>query len=162
EVAGVPVRSWNDGEAVAAAEAAFADRIRTRPLLALKMGTSMASGLATGDSVIALPMQLAKFSLCVRPRIAYTHPITGMRGTARDLIGAEAIEKTFKHAMNDKSLTYRDYCEAVVRGNAVARELAIGAIEAIAEIAEAIASMWSSGIDLVVTGTNIQDAKYRR
>lgn len=156
----VPVFSWNDGEAVVAAELMAGSHDSCRPLLALKLGTSMASGVATADGVSALPLQLAKFVLAKQPQCEYEHPQIGLFGTARDLIGAESILSTYRTLMAAEGATYEDFCKAAVAGVPIALRLVRDAADAITEITSIISGLWSP-VDVVVTGKNLEREDYR-
>lgn len=156
----LPVHSWNDGEASAAAEALAESPGSDRPLLVLKLGTSMASGLATGEGVSALPMQLAKCRLKQLPLHEYAHPATGLSGTARDLIGAECLTRAYREELHDPQATYEDFCAAAEHGVPVARRLLCDAVAAVVELAEFVSALWSP-VQLVVTGKNLEKSDYR-
>jgi predicted NBD/HSP70 family sugar kinase len=158
-ICGCEVYSWNDGEAVAAAEATWRARLG-RPMLVLKLGTSFASGIATGKAVSLLPMQLAKCLLSTQPIRAYRHPSVGLRGTARDLLGAEPIEATYRELTENDAATYDDFCADVGRGEPLADEILARAATALAELGGIIERTWFA-VDIVPTGRNVRDSLVR-
>ncbi len=160
EGCGVRVRSWPDGEAVAAAEAVARRPARQRSLLVLKLGTSFASGLVTEDGVCGLPLQLAKCLLAVRPVREYQHPSVRLPGTARDLLGAQSIERSYREASGIRDATYADFSRAVPRSDPVALYIAQRSAAAIAELTDLVGSM-GAPVDLVLTGQNIEDQGFR-
>lgn len=157
---GVRVRSWPDGEAVAAAEAEARDRSRRRTLLVLKLGTSFASGLVTEHGVCGLPLQLAKCLLTIRPAREYRHPSVRLLGTARDLLGAQSIERSYREVSGISNATYTDFCRAVSVSDATALDIACRSASAIAELLDLVGSIWAP-VDLVLTGKNIEDDGFR-
>jgi len=150
-----PVFSWNDGEAVAAAECAARDKPIRRPLLVLKLGTSFASGLATTQGVCALPLQLAKCVLRAKPLRSYEHPAVGLRGTARDLIGAEPITTTYRAMAYRPTASYSDYCDAVLAGDPIALAIAHATVAALAELVRMVSLLWAP-VTLVLSGKNLE------
>jgi predicted NBD/HSP70 family sugar kinase len=156
----VPVASWNDGEAVVAAEYFFGAP-RSRPLLALKLGTSMASGIATSAGVCSLPMQLAKCLPEAEPHRKYSHPQTGTRGTVRDMVGADPLVRTYRSLSGDNVATYEDFCAAAVAGAPIATDLVNSATVAIAELVNFVSALWSP-VDVVVTGKNLEQEDFEQ
>ncbi|MGX5214310.1 hypothetical protein ACWKT3_37440 [Streptomyces violaceus] len=159
---GCPVYSWNDGEAVAAAEALARPGVRDRPLLVLKLGTSFASGLALGThEVSALPMQLSKCLPRTVPPQRFAHPMVGLHGTARDALGAACVTETFRLLTGRPRADFEDYCLAAVRGEPVATRLARSAARTVAETAHFVSGLWSP-VDLVLSGRNLRQLPYRQ
>jgi predicted NBD/HSP70 family sugar kinase len=157
---GVRVRSWPDGEAAAAAEAGARNQVGRRSLLVLKLGTSFASGLVTEFGICGLPLQLAKCLLAVRPAREYRHPSVGFPGTARDLLGARSIERSYGAASGIRDATYADFCQAVSLSSSVAVDIARRSAAAIAELTDLVGSI-GGPVDLVLTGKNIEDQGFR-
>jgi predicted NBD/HSP70 family sugar kinase len=156
---GRPVMSWNDGEAAAAGE--FAAQPRSdRSLLVLKLGTSFASGLATLTGVSSLPMQLAKCVLRVKPLIAYEHPVVGLRGTARDLLGAQPLQRTYRTITGNSTASYDDLCLAATHAEPSGTRVVRRSARAIAELAALISDIWSA-VDVVITGKNVAAVGFR-
>ncbi|MDR6979042.1 hypothetical protein J2X68_005776 [Streptomyces sp. 3330] len=159
---GCPVLSWNDGEAVAAAEALARPPGEGRSLLALKLGTSFASGLALGThQVSALPLQLAKCLPTSPPLECFAHPMTGLHGTARDALGAACVTEAFRRLADLPQADYEDYCRAAVRGHPVAMRLARSAARVVAELAHLVRNL-GSPVDLVLSGRNLRQLPYRQ
>ncbi|MFE9763496.1 hypothetical protein ACFYPC_03000 [Streptomyces sp. NPDC005808] len=159
---GCPVHSWNDGEAVAAAEALARPGGRDRPLLVLKLGTSFASGLALGaHEVSALPMQLSKCLPRTVPPERFAHPMVGLHGTARDALGAGCVSETFRLLTDRPRADFEDYCLAAVQGDPVATRLARSAARTVAETAHFVSCLWSP-VDLVLSGRNLRQLPYRQ
>lgn len=159
KICGCEVQSWNDGEAVAAAEATWRAEL-SRPMIVFKLGTSFASGMVTNNAVSLLPMQLAKCLLSTQPIRAYRHPSVGLRGTARDLLGAEPIEATYRELTKKGAATYDDFCGDVGRGEPLADEILARAASALAELGGIIETTWLE-VDIVPTGRNVQDLLVR-
>jgi predicted NBD/HSP70 family sugar kinase len=157
---GCPVRSWNDGEAVAAAEANLRPGGSGGALLVFKLGTSFATGLAVGSNVCLLPMQLAKCVLLVRPIREYSHPSVGLKGTARDLIGAESIERTYAELSGVRDASYEDFCQAATREDDVAMNILAGEAAGLAELCETVERIWRP-VEVVATGRNVSDSDFR-
>lgn len=153
---GCQVRSWNDGEAAAAAEAVWRPGDENRSILVFKLGTSFASGLARGSTIYSLPMQFAKCLLAIKPIQIYTHPSVGLRGTARDLLGAEPIERTYRNLSGDSSTSYDDFCHGVVVGEDVALLIIEKAADGLANLVEIAEDIWSA-VDVVVSGNNVRN-----
>uniref|UniRef100_UPI0031DEE30B hypothetical protein n=1 Tax=Streptomyces hawaiiensis TaxID=67305 RepID=UPI0031DEE30B len=159
---GCPVRSWNDGEAVAAAEALARPGGRDRPLLVLKLGTSFASGLVLGaHKVSALPMQLSKCLPRTVPSERFAHPMVGLHGTARDALGAACVSEAFRLLTGRTRADFEDYCLATLRGDPVATRLARSAARTVAEMAHFVSRLWSP-VDLVLSGRNLRQLPYRQ
>ncbi|MFD9431067.1 hypothetical protein [Streptomyces sp. NPDC060002] len=159
---GCPVLSWNDGEGVAAAEALAQPSRQERPLLALKLGTSFASGLALGThQVSALPMQLAKCLPATPPPERFAHPMVGLHGTARDALGAACVTAAFRSLAGLPQADYDDYCLAAVRRHPVAMMLTRSAARTVAELAQLVSTLWSP-VDLVLGGRNLRQLPYRQ
>ncbi|QJS99678.1 ROK family protein [Streptomyces asoensis] len=159
---GCPVHSWNDGEGVAAAEALARPPGEGRSLLALKLGTSFASGLALGThQVSALPMQLAKCLPASPPPECLAHPMTGLHGTARDALGAASVTEAYRRLADLPQADYKDYCLAAVRRHPVAMRLARSAARTVAELAHLVSTLWSPA-DLVLSGRNLRQLPYRQ
>ncbi|KPI28667.1 hypothetical protein OV320_5128 [Actinobacteria bacterium OV320] len=162
EALGCPVHSWNDGEGVAAAEALAQPPRRGRPLLALKLGTSFASGLALGTrQVSALPMQLAKCLPATPPPERFAHPMVGLHGTARDALGAACVTEAFRLLADLPRADFDDYCLAAVRRHPVAMMLTRSAARTVAELAQLVSTLWSP-VDLVLGGRNLRQLPYRQ
>ncbi|MEU2901031.1 hypothetical protein ACWC4E_32860 [Streptomyces sp. NPDC001273] len=156
-----PVLSWNDGEGVAAAEALARPPRQGRPLLALKLGTSFASGLALEDRRIsALPMQLAKCLPSTPPPRRHAHPMVGLHGTTRDTLGAACLTESFKLLSGLPRADYDDYCLAAVRHHPGAMELARAGARTVAELTHLVSTVWSPA-DLVLSGRNLRHPPYR-
>jgi predicted NBD/HSP70 family sugar kinase len=157
--AGRPVLSWNDGEAIAAAEGrASGERVGARCTLAFKLGTSFAAGVAVPGGVVSLPLQLAKCLVYTLPIRKYQHPATGMWGTARDMVGAESIERTYGD-LRRRSTSYDGYCRASVQGQPCARSILLQSVSALAELIAMVESIWGA-LDVVVSGRNVIDPAY--
>lgn len=158
---GRPVDSWNDGEAVAAAEVMYGGVRNGRPLLVFKLGTSFASGLAVDAArVVALPMQLSKCLPGTALVRTFAHPMVKLNGTARDALGAECLTKAFRLLSGRTEADFADYCATVAGNDSACLRLARTSAQVIAELADLVSRLWSP-VDLVLTGKNLQEAHYR-
>lgn len=154
------VSSWNDGLAVAASQACSEAESTSRTQLVLKLGTSFAAGLVRNGKVIDLPLEMAKCLLDAQPLISYEHPTVGLRGTARDLIGADPLVATYRKLSHRGNATFADLQRDALASKAEARLLLVHAARGVAMLARLAQSLWRD-LELVVTGRNISDRRIR-
>jgi predicted NBD/HSP70 family sugar kinase len=154
------VSSWNDGLAVAASQVCADPDRPPRTQLVLKLGTSLAAGLVRDGKVVDLPLEMAKCLLDVQPLVSYEHPTVGLRGTARDLIGADPLVATYRKLSHRPDATFADLEEDALASRAEARRLLERAARGVALLARLAQSLWRD-LELVVTGRNISDRRIR-
>ncbi len=157
---GCPVRSWNDGEAIAAAEAVSRPPGDRRAMLVLKLGTSMAGGIVAPGGVCGLPLQLARCIPSAAPISAFEHPRVKLRGTVRDLVGAGPMTDTYRLLTGRPAATYAEFTRAAVKGDPEATRILMGAAAAITDVSRLMSSFWSP-MDVVVTGRSLRNEAYR-
>ncbi len=150
-VCGCTVTSWHDGAAACAGEEWARNAVHGRPVLTLKLGTSFAAGLAWDGRVCGLPMQLAKCVLPGQPCPGFQHPIVGIRGTARDALGAQSIGNSYTSA---SGTGFQAFERGVATGDPAALELVRASAGAICELIELVGRAWPLP-DLVLTGQNL-------
>lgn len=150
-----PVKNWNDGEAVAAGEAVARGNVFVRPLLVLKLGNSVASGIALERGVSLLPTQLSKCLLSTQPLVVERHPSVGLEGSFRDFVGAAPMTAAFSRLDGRLGLDYADFCEALARQDPRAQMVLRRTAAAIAEAARLVGSTWRP-VDVVLTGKNVE------
>ncbi|SDE37678.1 ROK family protein [Glycomyces harbinensis] len=151
--------SWNDGEAIAAAEISNRSTDGKGQVLSIKLGTSIAAGFSIGSDIVSAPLQLSKLLLRASPMVEFDHPIIGVRGTSRDVLGATSLAQAYQAITGASGTSYKDYCELTVAGDPVATELTRRAAAGIAEIAQVMTDAFGS-FQLAVTGDNISDEVY--
>src|SRR5215470_9638498 len=147
----VPVTFWADGQAAAAAEAV---KPVERPTLVLKLGTSIAAGLATHHGVCVMPFRLARFTALTEPPVPFTDPGTGTTGTLGGLLGAGQMARTFT-ALRGRPGTFLDLCQAAANNDPAAEKTICLAAHGIAETTTFLNLFWPD-LELVMTGKNVE------
>jgi predicted NBD/HSP70 family sugar kinase len=129
-----PVGIYNDGECNAVADW-FATLSTNQSLYSLKLGTSIACGLVKDNRLSLLPLELAKCIITMnRPtQLANTiHPVTGIRGTLREAVGAGAVSIRYHNSTHAAS-QFPQFQLDVLAGKRRARSEAFNMAAALAD-----------------------------
>ena len=158
---GCPVSSWNDGLAVAASEVQVAPVGAGRSSLVLKLGTSMAAGVATDDGVVDLPLEMAKCLVETEPIRIHRHPTVGLVGTVRDLVGADPLTATFRTVSGRRRGRFDEFLRtALEEPQSEARIMLRKAAAGVADLARLGRRLWELG-EVVLTGRNLANQRLR-